>query len=364
MPEVVGTLIPTQLPSLSDAADILEAFRLYHYGAPSGTNIGEYDPTNANTSNLVPNSIAAYINTLNTKVAALEATPGIQPNQLTGKGALITATANATVATLPVGSDGTILVANSAVANGLQWQAPGVTADNSLVFTNKSISLLTNTITGTVAQFNTALTDGDFATLAGTETLTNKTLTSPTINSGTVTGLYVSDSGITFEGTTADDFETVLSGGNATADRTVTLPDATGTVVTTGNLSAITSTGTLASLNVTGNAVYHVDIEQLTAGTSAPLLWDGRFIVANSSSPILISLPGTSLAAFPKGSQFTVFQKGTGQVQFTSDTPATVLILASPGKKLRAQYSSCTVIKLTDPADSIQEWSLIGDLVE
>jgi hypothetical protein len=38
-------------------------------------------------------------------------------------------------------------------------------------------------ITGTVAQFNTALTDGDFATLAGTDALTNKTLTNPVINS-------------------------------------------------------------------------------------------------------------------------------------------------------------------------------------
>jgi hypothetical protein len=37
-------------------------------------------------------------------------------------------------------------------------------------------------ITGTVAQFNAALTDGDFATLAGTEALTNKTLTNPAIN--------------------------------------------------------------------------------------------------------------------------------------------------------------------------------------
>lgn len=47
--------------------------------------------------------------------------------------------------------------------------------------TNKSISLTTNTISGTTAEFNTALSDGDFATLAGSETLTNKTLTTPTL---------------------------------------------------------------------------------------------------------------------------------------------------------------------------------------
>jgi hypothetical protein len=40
-------------------------------------------------------------------------------------------------------------------------------------------------ITGTLAEFNTALTGADFATLAGSETLTNKTLTSPAINSAT-----------------------------------------------------------------------------------------------------------------------------------------------------------------------------------
>lgn len=47
--------------------------------------------------------------------------------------------------------------------------------------TNKSVDLANNTLTGTTAEFNTALSDGDFATLAGTETLTNKTLTSPTV---------------------------------------------------------------------------------------------------------------------------------------------------------------------------------------
>ena len=47
-------------------------------------------------------------------------------------------------------------------------------------FTNKSIDLGTNTLTGSVAEFNSALQSESFATLTGTETLTNKTLASPT----------------------------------------------------------------------------------------------------------------------------------------------------------------------------------------
>ena len=56
-----------------------------------------------------------------------------------------------------------------------------VLKDTTDTLTNKSISLTTNTITGTVAEFNSALSGDDFATLAGTETFTNKTLTSPTL---------------------------------------------------------------------------------------------------------------------------------------------------------------------------------------
>ena len=48
--------------------------------------------------------------------------------------------------------------------------------------TNKTVNLAKNTLTGTTALFNTALSDGSFTTLAGTETLTNKTLTTPVIN--------------------------------------------------------------------------------------------------------------------------------------------------------------------------------------
>jgi hypothetical protein len=52
--------------------------------------------------------------------------------------------------------------------------------------TNKTVNLASNTVTGTTAEFNTALSDGSFATLAGSETLTNKTLTSPRV--GTAIG--------------------------------------------------------------------------------------------------------------------------------------------------------------------------------
>jgi len=46
--------------------------------------------------------------------------------------------------------------------------------------TNKTINLSSNTLSMTIAQANTALSDGDFATLVGTETITNKDLSSST----------------------------------------------------------------------------------------------------------------------------------------------------------------------------------------
>jgi|TARA_R110000803_G_scaffold52641_3_gene108314 hypothetical protein len=79
-------------------------------------------------------------------------------------------------------------------------------ADDTLVgkattdtLTNKSVDLTTNTLSGTLSEFNTALSDDDFVSLTGTETLTNKTLTSPTINGSemTSTGAIVMPVGTT-----------------------------------------------------------------------------------------------------------------------------------------------------------------------
>ena len=57
--------------------------------------------------------------------------------------------------------------------------------------TNKTIDLTDNTLSGTLTEFNTALSGDDFVSLTGTETLTNKTLTSPTITgTGAIAGTF------------------------------------------------------------------------------------------------------------------------------------------------------------------------------
>ena len=99
-----------------------------------------------------------------------------------------------------------------------------------------------------------------------TQTLTNKTLTSPTVS-----GLTISDASVVFEGATADAFETTLTVTDPTADRTVTIPDATTTLVgtdTTQTLTnktltspTITGTGAIAGTftgNLTGNVIGNV----------------------------------------------------------------------------------------------------------
>ena len=83
----------------------------------------------------------------------------------------------------------------------------------------------------------TVAVDSTVATLTGSQTLTNKTLTNPTINSPTITtltatNLTLTDSSIVFEGATADAHETTLTVTDPTADRTLTLPNETGTLIT------------------------------------------------------------------------------------------------------------------------------------
>lgn len=74
------------------------------------------------------------------------------------------------------------MASDSAILPPSQQSTKAFVTSGTVTLSNKSIDLSSNTLTGTTAEFNTALSDNDFATLAGTETLTNKTLTSPVLN--------------------------------------------------------------------------------------------------------------------------------------------------------------------------------------
>ena len=80
----------------------------------------------------------------------------------------------------------------TAFGDGSTLTAP-LTAAGTATLTNKTIDLDANTLTGTLAEFNTALQGDSFVSLTGSETLTNKTLTSPEINTITRTGDFTLD---------------------------------------------------------------------------------------------------------------------------------------------------------------------------
>ena len=159
-----------------------------------------------------------------------------------------------------------------------------VTASNTVTFSNKSIALGSNTVTGTTAQFNTALTDGNFATIAGTETLTNKTLTSPAINSGVLdapvlkaTSATVAGKILFKEGTDNGTNTVTLLGAAATADVTLTLPAETGTVLSTAtsiaNSNLANSSVTIGSTAVALGAST-ASLAGVTSVTSAAVVTD------------------------------------------------------------------------------------------
>ena len=81
----------------------------------------------------------------------------------------------------------------TAFGDGSTLTSGFVSATGTVTLTNKTVDLGDNTLTGSLAEFNTALQGDSFVSLTGSETLTNKTLTTPTIAEIDATGDFTID---------------------------------------------------------------------------------------------------------------------------------------------------------------------------
>ena len=156
-----------------------------------------------------------------------------------------------------IGTNGQVLTANSAFGGGVHWVTPASGTVLS-VSVNSPLTVVSGTTTPVISipdattsvRGTVILTDSTSTTsssLAATATavksaydLANAALPRA---GGTITGEVVIGSAGTllFEGASNDAFEIQLAAADATADRTITLPNVTGTIVTTGDTGTVTN---------------------------------------------------------------------------------------------------------------------------
>jgi len=149
--------------------------------------------------------------------------------------------------------------------------------------------------------------------------------------------------------------------------------DNTGAITSTGTLSIgattvngnLTVTGTMTVSGFTGTftnpyLIYSVNSQTGTSYTS--VLSDATGIVLmNNSSANTFNIPTNASVAYAVGASLTVIQTGTGTTTIQAVTSGTTTIASnattSTAPRLRAQYSSATIIKV-----ATDTWYVVGDI--
>ena len=281
----------------------------------SGNAIALGTPASATLTNATGLPISTGVSGLGTGVATFLATPS-SANLIsavtdeTGTGSLV-------FATLP--TFGTTGVKFSGSTSGTTTVLSGATAGTSVLtlpvatdtlvgkattdtLTNKTVNLTSNTLSGTTAQFNTALSDGDFATLAGAETLTNKTLTSPTLTTPALgTPASGTLSSCTVDGTDAVGFRNIPQNSQSAA-YTLVLADA-------------------------GKHIFHP---------------------VGDNNARTFTIPANSSVAYPVGTAITFINMAVANVTIAITTDTLTLSPAgTTGSRTLATNGSATCIKIT-----------------
>jgi|1048.fasta_scaffold23524_2 hypothetical protein len=123
-----------------------------------------------------------------------------------------------------------------------------VTETASQTLTNKSIDLTSNTLTTTLAQLNTAVSDADVASIAGAETLTNKTLASAVATTALTLNATAE---LRLADTDSSHYVGFKSPGTVSTNRIWTLPSVDGT---SGQALQTNGSGTLSWASVSSDA--------------------------------------------------------------------------------------------------------------
>jgi hypothetical protein len=143
---------------------------------------------------------------------------------------------------------------------------------------------------------------------------------------------------LSFEGSSDNSFETTLTVTDPTADRTITLPNVTGTVITTGDTGSVTSTmildGTIANADISSTA--EIAVSKLANGTARQLLQTdsaGTGVEFTSNVDIPGTLDVTGVATFDSTTTFVGNATFNGSIIFegaTADANETTLTVTDP----------------------------------
>jgi hypothetical protein len=192
--------------------------------------------------------------------------------------------------------------------------------------TNKTLNLTNNTLSGTLAQFNTALSDADFASIAGTETLTNKTLTNPTVNAGS--GVIVLPGAVspaqTAEGSIVWDTDNdLLTVGTGSARKTLVDTDSTQTL-TNKTFTSPTITGVSPTITLTGDVTGTGTLTDLGSVSFATTIAANSVALGtDTTGNYVATIAGTT-------DQITVTGSGSETAAITLALPQSIATTSSP----------------------------------
>ena len=216
------------------------------------------------------------------------------------KGDLLVASGSTALMKLGVGSNGQILRADSSQTSGLLWYTPAsgtvlsVSVNSPLTVvsgtTNPVISIpdATTSVRGTVVLTDSVGTTSSTIAATATAVKTAYDLANAALPraGGTITGEVVIGSAGTllFEGATDNTFEIQLAAADATSDKIVTLPDTTGTIITTGDSGTVTNLMLAGSIADTKLSTISTASKVSNSATTATSANTANAIVSRDSS--------------------------------------------------------------------------------